>query len=271
MITKKIKIRPNLRLHVFDSSWQKKYPTDLTIVFIHGATGSLLTWKYQLSYFAKKYRTLAYDWRGCGNSDKASSYSFDDHYHDFLLLMKKMKISSRVILVAHSYGCLLAQRYLKEYGAEKFVNVSLDLGGNVGFWLKFLLNLPKFIQLPFYSLFLKPRNPFLTKKMVASKKTPLGVIRQVLAENKLPSLDFYLGLKTFRQKESLEWMKNYQERMLFISGREDKRVKAKHLRKINNFLPQLRIEILENTGHILPCEAPTTFNRLVEAFIEAKN
>ena len=270
MTTQKIKIGSNLRLNVFDSGLKKKYPRDLTVVFIHGGTGSLLSWKYQLAYFAEKYRTIAYDWRGCGESDKASSYIFDDHYLDFLSLMKNLNVSAKPILIAHSYGCLIAQRYLKEYGAEKFVNVSLGLGGGVGLFLKFILSLPKFLQLPIYRCCMVPKNPFLTKKFIASKMTSVEKVREALGDSKLPPLDFYLGLKTFKNKDSLEWMKDYQAKMLIISGREDRRIKAKNLQKIATFLPQVKIEIVQNAGHILPYEVPMIFNRLIEAFIEAK-
>lgn len=270
MTTQKIKIGSNLRLNVFDSGLEKKYPRDLTVVFIHGGTGSLLNWKYQLAYFAKRYRTIAYDWRGCGESDKAPSYTFNNHYDDFLRLMKLLGVSGKPILVAHSYGCLIARRYLKEYGAEKFVNVSLGLGSGAGLFLKFILSLPKFLQLPIYRCCMVPKNPFLTKKFIASKMTSVEKVREALADNTLPPLDFYLGLKTFKNKDSLEWMKDYQAKMLIISGREDRRIKAKNLQKIATFLPQVKIEIVQNAGHILPYEVPITFNRLIEAFIEAK-
>ena len=268
MVTQKIRVNPNLRLNVFDSGTQKKYDTDLTVIFIHGAAGSLLNWKYQLGYFSEKYRTVAYDWRGCGHSDEALSYTFDDHYDDFLKLMEILNISNKVILVSHSYGGLIAQRYIRDYGADKFVSVSLGLDSGVGLFLRLLLNLPRFLQIPIYRCCLMPKNPFLTKRLVASKKTPVAKVREALADNKLPSLDFCLGLKTFRKKESLEWMKSYQEKMLVISGREDKRMKAKHIKRINQFLPEVKVEIVQNAGHIVSYENPEYFNNLIEAFIE---
>lgn len=268
MKTQKVRISPNLRLNVFDSGIQKKYDTDLTVIFIHGGTGSLMNWKYQLDYFSEKYRTVAYDWRGCGHSDEAPNYTFDDHYDDFLKLMGILNISHKVILVAHSCGGLIAQKYIEDYGADKFVSVSLGLGSGVGLFLRLLLSLPRFLQIPIYRFGLMPKNPALTKRFVASKKTPVAKVQEALADNKLPSLEFCLGLKTFRENESLEWMKNYQEKMLIISGREDKRLKARHIKRINQLLPEVKIEIIQNAGHIVSYEKPEYFNNLIEAFIE---
>jgi pimeloyl-ACP methyl ester carboxylesterase len=251
MVTQKIKVNPNLRLNVFDSGFRKKYLTDLTVVFIHGGTGSLLNWKYQLSFFSEKYRTIAYDWRGCGCSDEASSYTFEDHYGDFLRLMKILKVSSKPILVTHSYGGLIAQRYIKEYGVEKFVNVSLDLSNSIGLFLRFLLNVPKFLQMPIYRCCLMPKNPLLTKTFIASKRTPLEKVKEALDDNKLPPLAFCLGLKTFRKRESLEWLRDYQTKMLIVGGREDKRVRPRNLQKINTLWPEVKVEIVQNAGHII--------------------
>jgi len=266
--TKKIKVKPGLRLNVFDSAVKRSYQNEMVVVFIHGGTGSLHHWKYQLDYFAQKYRTIAYDWRGCGLSDEAGSYTFDDHYYDLLSLLKVLKVPGKPIMVAHSYGCLLARRYLKEYHLEKFVNVSLGFSGSLGWFLRLVLTLPRKIQIPIYRLFLVPKNPILTKPLIASKKTPLHKVKEALDLSKLPPLDFYLGLKTFRKKESLLWMKNYQEKMLVLTGREDRRVNGRTVKKINKLFPEIKVQVVDDAGHILPFETPGLFNELVEGFIK---
>lgn len=267
MITKKIKIRKNLRLNVFDSLLEKEYQQDTTIVFIHGGAGNLLNWKYQLPHFSKKYRTIAYDWRGCGNSDNATSYTFDDHYSDFRALLKLLKVPPRPILVGHSYGCLIARRYISEYPMDKFVNAGLSLGGEGG-WLRGLLYLPRFVQIPIYKYLLLPKNPTLAKWLFASKNTPIDKIKEFLDDNKIPSMELLLGFKSFRVEESIEWVKNYQGKMLVIVGKEDKLAKPEEMKRLSELAPNSRLEIIPNVGHFLLCETPQRFNRLVEAFIE---
>jgi len=269
MTTKKIKVKENLELNVFDSASERSYDNDLTVVFIHGAgTGSLLNWKYQLDYFSQKYRTIAYDWRGCGKSDRPRSYTFDEHYQDFLTLMKALKISEKPILVGHSYGCLIARRYISEYPVGKFVNVSLGLSSIEEGLLKKLLKLPKFFQIPLYRGFYLFRNPLFAKRLVASKNTPLGLVRASMKGNKRPPINFFLGLKTFCQDEPLEWIKNYQEKMLIIGGEEDRCFRPDYLEKLKKMIPQASLEIIPDAGHIVPFEAPERFNRLLENFIE---
>jgi len=270
MITKRIKINKDLKMNVFDSSWFKKYETDLTVVFIHGGAGNLLNWKHQLDYFSEKYRTVAYDWRGCGDSDRVGIYTFEEHYQDFLSLLRKLNIPVKPILVGHSYGCLLARRYISEKPVGKFINVSLGLSSIEERWLKMLLILPKFLQRFLYRSFFLLKNPLFAKKLIASKKTPLHAIRDSMRANKRPPLEFFLGLKTFYENEPLDWIQSYQEKMLIVGGQDDQRFKPNCLEHLNGLLPQSKLEIIKDAGHIVPAEAPENFNNVLEAFIEAK-
>ena len=268
MKTKKIKIGENLRLNAFDSAWEKDYSSDLTVIFIHGGAGCLLNWKYQLEYFSQKYRTIAYDWRGCGDSDRAQSYAFIDHYYDFLSLIKILKVSEKPIIVGHSYGCLIARHYINEHSVGKFINVSLGLSSIEKGWLKKLLILPRFLQIPLYRLFYFLKNPLIAKKLIASKKTPIHLVRESMRISKRPPVDFFLGFKTFCHDEPLEWIKNFQEEMLIIGGEEDRCFHPFCLEQLWQLIPQAKLEIVKNAGHIVPFEAPDYFNSLVEAFIE---
>jgi len=269
MATKKIKIRKNLKLNVFDSSFERQYRTRKTIIFVHGGGGSLANWKYQLPYFSQKYRTIAYDWRGCRASDRAPSYTFDDHYQDFLALLKLLKVPSDFVLVGHSYGCLIGQRYASEHQVKKFVNSCFGLTIRKVGWLQ-LPDLPSFLRKPLYKRLVLSGNPILAKRFLASPSTPLQRIKELLEENKIPSLEFFLDLKTFREGERAvsEWISGYQGKMLVVGGDQDRIATLEGLERLRQLVPRARLEIVENTGHLTPYEAPDRFNKLIENFIE---
>lgn len=267
MSEKKIKIKERLRLNVFDSAFDGRYQQKTTVIFIHGGAGCLLNWKYQLSYFSSKYRTIAYDWRGCGDSDNATSYTFNDHYTDFLALLKLLKVPPKPVLVGHSYGCLIARKYISEHHLDKFVNASLSLGDKGG-WARRLLYLPKFVQVPIYKSLFLTKNPILAKWLFASKNTPISRIEEFLDNNKIPSMEFLLGLRTFREEEPLAWIKKYQGKTLLISGKEDKLAKVEEMKRLNELTPNSRLKIIPNAGHFLLCESSEEVNRSIEDFIE---
>lgn len=250
----------------FDSGSRKNRQVK-TVIFIHGGAGCLLNWKNQLPYFAEKYRTIAYDWRGCGDSDEAKSYTFDDHYDDFLSLLRLLEIPPRPILVAHSYGCLIARKYISRYQIDKLVNIALGSSGKEGGWLRSLFYFPKLFQRLVYQHLLVPKNVTLARWLLFSKTTPISEIKELLRENRIPSLEFCLALKSFSKKKLRGWVKNCQGKTLVMGGKEDRIVKPEEIRQLGKSIFQSKLEIIEKAGHFVPFEASEHFNNLVEGFI----
>jgi Predicted hydrolases or acyltransferases (alpha/beta hydrolase superfamily) len=80
-------------------------------------------------------------------------------------------------------------------------------------------------------------------------------------------MEFFLGLKSFREEKSREWIKGCQDKMLVIGGREDKFVKPKDIKQLIELAPRVKLEIIQDAGHLVPYERFDRFNSLVEAFI----
>jgi non-heme chloroperoxidase len=90
------------------------------IVFIHGFTGSYLSWERQLfGPLAAEFRLLAYDLRGHGASDKPlepSKYTDGTLWADDLNAVIRARQLDRPVLVGWSYGGYVISDYLRRYG-----------------------------------------------------------------------------------------------------------------------------------------------------------
>ena len=89
----------------------------LTLVFVHGVSGSCSAfWPYE-KIFENKYNILTYDIRGHGNSKKYPNYedyaikNFVNDFHDLLVYLN----ISKFVLISSSFGTLIAREYLKQY------------------------------------------------------------------------------------------------------------------------------------------------------------
>jgi len=92
-------------------------PGRFSLVFIHGLSGSSSAWKYYGERLGKDYNLLFSDLRGHGRSSKYSNYSDYDLEKisaDIFDLIKENNLNN-ILLVGHSYGCLLALDFLSRY------------------------------------------------------------------------------------------------------------------------------------------------------------
>jgi pimeloyl-ACP methyl ester carboxylesterase len=103
------------------------------IVFIHGFTGSYLSWERQLfGPLAAEFRLLAYDLRGHGASDKPldpSKYTDGTLWADDLDAVIRARRLDRPVLVGWSYGGYVIADYLRRYG-DKAIGGVVFVGAN---------------------------------------------------------------------------------------------------------------------------------------------
>ncbi|HET6225381.1 MAG TPA: alpha/beta hydrolase [Bacteroidia bacterium] len=95
------------------------------VVFIHGWPSSHALWEYQLQELPKKFRCIAYDRRGFGNSDKPwNGYDYDTFAEDLHAVIETLNLSD-VTLVGFSMGGGEVVRYLSKYGSDKVSKIVL--------------------------------------------------------------------------------------------------------------------------------------------------
>lgn len=113
---------------------------DRTIAWIHGIGGSLDYWADLLPGFPG-FRHLSYDVRGMGQSEGTDGpIALDDWATDLSLLLRALDVESAII-VGHSMGGVIAQRFSIDHPQQTQALVLVSTSSRVGpaaeeFWLK---------------------------------------------------------------------------------------------------------------------------------------
>jgi pimeloyl-ACP methyl ester carboxylesterase len=111
----------NIKLHVVDKGKQSP-----ALLFMHFWGGSSRTWTEVAELLGNRYRTIRYDHRGWGESDKPDSgYDIKTLASDAIELIKQLELD-KYILVGHSMGGKVAQYIAtqKPDGLQKLVLVA---------------------------------------------------------------------------------------------------------------------------------------------------
>ena len=88
--------------------------TGTPIVFVHEFSGDLRSWEYQVNYFSRRYRCIAFNARGYPPSDvpeRASKYSTKLAVDDVAAVLRHLKIPK-----AHIVGCSMGSQTTLWFG-----------------------------------------------------------------------------------------------------------------------------------------------------------
>jgi 2-succinyl-6-hydroxy-2,4-cyclohexadiene-1-carboxylate synthase len=105
---------------------------DLTLVFIHGWLLSRRYWQPLIQQLSPRYRCLAYDLRGFGESQPCGSqqFSLEDYAMDLGMLLKDLRLG-QVWLVGHSLGGAIALWAAKLWPEQVAGVICLNAGGGL--------------------------------------------------------------------------------------------------------------------------------------------
>jgi pimeloyl-ACP methyl ester carboxylesterase len=84
-------------------------PAAPPLVLVRGITGSSLSWARVAPLLARRFRVIAVDLKGHGDSDRGDDYAFADQAREVAELCRALGLA-RVALVGHSWGGAVAVR-----------------------------------------------------------------------------------------------------------------------------------------------------------------
>ncbi|HKR13539.1 MAG TPA: alpha/beta hydrolase [Pyrinomonadaceae bacterium] len=97
-------------------------------VLVHGWTGELNHWRYQIPDLAKRARVIALDLPGHGQSDKPEiAYTMDHFAIAIDAVLRDAKVDKAVVL-GHSMGTPIARQFYRKYPQKTLAIVIVDGG-----------------------------------------------------------------------------------------------------------------------------------------------
>ena len=258
--------------------------TGFPIIFIHGFGSKKEIWKPQLTELSKKYKTITYDIRGTGKTDRPNYlYTMDMFVEDLKGLLNKWAIES-THLVGRSFGGMIAQNFVLKYPdiVKKLVliatNAKFDEEAAVEIAIR---NRIKEIEL----IKNDPIKAFWNKSMFIYHQK----FRQELRQNPKKKFHDAFSLEDLIEQSTInpskaqdvinqgnamkmhnvfDHLDKIKNNTLLISASHDRLIPKSSMIEMNKRLPNSRLEIIQKTGHFMTVSRAEEVNKLILNFLE---
>jgi pimeloyl-ACP methyl ester carboxylesterase len=251
-----------LRIHYEESG------SGEAILFLHGLGSCAQDWLLQMPVLAERFRVIAPDLPGHGESDKPQGrVRVVDLASDVIGLLDALEVSHAHVVGLSLGGCV-AQQLALDFPARvrslTLVNTfaRFDMGGPgnaLPLALRMaalgLLGLPAQAHFVAARLFPKP------------EQTPL---RQMAAERIAANdpASYRRLLRAIRAFDVTRRLSEIACPALVIAGDRDSTVPLRAKQLLASHIPGARFEVIADSGHATPVDQPEVFNRLVLRFVE---
>ncbi|MFJ7676519.1 alpha/beta fold hydrolase [Peribacillus sp. NPDC097206] len=254
-------------IHVHDS-----FPT---LVLIHGFLSSSFSFRKLIPHLTKDYNVISIDLPPFGQSGKTNryTYSFRNIAGSVVQLLEEKNIK-KFSIIAHSMGGQVSLQLIKAYPG--LVERAVLLAGS-GYEPSFPRKMKMLSYFPFFSFGVKGylQRSGIEKNLrnVVHNQTMIDdEMRQGYLDPFMKKHDIFRALgRMLRDKESdlsSEQLHSIDTPCLLVWGRYDRVVPLDIGRRLHEDLPNSKLIVMENTGHLLPEEKPEEVYQLIKEFLD---
>ncbi len=252
----------------------------LPVILVHGGPGhSSLSFKNGFDFLAEQTRVIFYDQRGSGNSQikpNPEDYTIEQLVEELETLRRDVVKADKVILVGHSFGSALVQRYALKYPehVEKMVisgGIRINNGMSNGFVWKWFGGLLYSTALGFPPADSKSADAWFTNSSEKDNpnrmfdKLNTAILQDTGTLSFAPWREISFSLVGYDYKTELSQL---QVPTLFIYGTADSPYTGKPVAdELCATLPNCQSVEFTQSGHWAFLEEPEKFQQVIRSFL----
>jgi pimeloyl-ACP methyl ester carboxylesterase len=231
------------------------------LVLVHGWSGDIGVWRFQVPELAKHARVISIDLPGHGASDKPrTAYTMDFFARAIDAVMRDAGVD-RAVLAGHSMGTPVVRQFYRLYPQKTLALVAVD-GALQNLYSGFLDPLIEQLRGPGYEEF--------AAKFIASMFPNPGTealrdatLRTVTATPQHVMVGSFEGMR-----EPAIWKDDPITVPLLVVNAHAPFWTPEYVAYVRKLAPQVDYRVIEGAGHFLMLEKPTEFNAALLDFLQ---
>ncbi len=237
------------------------------MVFLHGLGGSRTAWGPQLRELSRRFRCIAWDMPGYGESDPLTPLTFSGIAKRLVDLLDELALE-QADLVGLSFGGMHALHAALEAPDRIGRMVLADTSPAFGMdgttrqdWIQSRL-----------APIEQGGTPADGAETVVDLITAVALTGSIRAETvgafgRIPSEGFRAAVNCLPDHDVRAALPKIEHPTCVIVGEHDAETPPSYARALADGLANSELHIIEGAGHLTPSEAPERFNQLVERFL----
>ena len=240
------------------------------LVFVHGAGGSIRTWKFQVDSFSKDFRLVLLDLRDHGFSKNIqpeyNAYDFDIVAGDIIKVLDNLKIDKAHFL-SLSIGSVILQKLdlLRPHLVDKMVMAGAIFDGSMfmhafvysGKLLSYILPFRAFQTL--FSIIVLPRRNHRLSRYIFRKQSMRMTTAEYLKWVELYR-PFFILIKEYVNRQ-------ISKECLLVMGDQD-HIFFRSAKKFSASQKNAKLSVIKGCGHVVSIESPKLFNKIASDFLK---
>lgn len=245
------------------------------VLFISGLGAGTWAWEPQVPFFSRRYQMITFDNRGVGQSSKPPGpYGIEQMALDTVRLLHLVNVEETFV-VGLSMGGMIAQELalILPHRVRGLVLAATHPGGNMR-----ISGSQEAYQRLMDNSGLSPEEivekniPILfSPDTIANRPETIQAYRDRQNDVVLqPEHAFQAQQAAIQGFDCSDKMRKIQTPTLLLAGEDDQLIPAENARRMAEHIPDSRVKILPQAGHLIHMEQMEEFNQTLHEFFQAR-